>query len=95
MIIYANCRHQRIWTIIWKKLSQKSKMADEDVKRLVYSIMKFLNKQKGNNQGEVLEQIEVAQQVRDICIFAPHLNSRHCWFVAAVAFEATFDWFGY
>ena len=54
-------------------------MADEDVKRLVYSIMKFLNKQKGNNQGEVLEQIEVAQQVRDIiCRFAPHLNSRHC-----------------
>jgi len=37
-------------------------MADEDVKRLVYSVMKFLNKQKGNNQGEVLEQIEVAQQ---------------------------------
>ena len=38
-------------------------MADDDVKRLVFSIMKFLNKQKGNNQGEVLEQIEVAQQV--------------------------------
>ena len=66
-------------------------MADEDVKRLVYSIMKFLNKQKGNNQGEVLEQIEVAQQVRDIiCRFGPHLNSRHCWFVVAVAVEATF-----
>ena len=38
-------------------------MADDDVKRLVFSIMKFLNKQKSNNQGEVLEQIEVAQQV--------------------------------
>ena len=38
-------------------------MAEDNVKRLIFSIMKFLNKQKTNHQGEVLEQIEVAQQV--------------------------------
>ena len=43
-------------------------MADENVKKLVFSIMKFLNKQKSSNQGEVLEQIEVAQQVSSFLV---------------------------
>ena len=44
-------------------------MAEEDVKRLVFSFMKFLNQQKASHQGEVLEQIKGAQQVGTI-----HLN---------------------
>jgi len=33
-----------------------------DVKRLVFSILKFLHKQRADHSGEALEQIEVAQQ---------------------------------
>ena len=50
-------------------------MAEEDVKRLVFSIMKFLNQQKTSHQGEVLEQIEVAQQVGTIRLNGLKLDS--------------------